>query len=162
VYPIPPKPIVTVNGDTLHSNALYGNQWYFQGAILPGDTNQNLVAPYTGWYYDIVTLHGCSSLQSDSVYVIVIGIILQNNEATVAIYPNPNDGRFTLAITSPEAKFDIMIFNTIGVMVHNVTNIHVNGVEKRILDISELPSGVYTVIIKSEKSSVMKKIIIDK
>jgi hypothetical protein len=162
VYPIPPKPIVTVNGDTLHSNALYGNQWYYQDVLQPGDTNQNLVATHSGWYYDIVTLHGCSSLQSDSVYVIITGIILQNNEATVAIYPNPNDGRFTLAITSPEAKFDVMIFNTIGVMVHNVSNIHVNGLEKRILDISELPSGIYTVIVKSEKSSVMKKIVIEK
>ena len=58
VNPIPPAPVVINTGDTLHSNAPYGNQWYFEGTLIVGATAQTYVATQDGYYWDVVTING--------------------------------------------------------------------------------------------------------
>ena len=33
---IPPTPVISLNGSTLHSNASFGNQWYYQSGLING------------------------------------------------------------------------------------------------------------------------------
>ncbi len=40
VNPVPPTPVVNIEGDSLHSSAPAGNQWYFEGNLIPGATGQ--------------------------------------------------------------------------------------------------------------------------
>jgi len=68
VNPIPPQPTITPNGSviacdsgTLTSSSATGNQWYYQGNLLSGETNQTLNVDNDGDYTVIVTLNGCSS-----------------------------------------------------------------------------------------------------
>jgi uncharacterized protein (TIGR02145 family) len=63
----PTAPIITINGNLLHSNILMGNQWYDQSGIIPGASNQNYMATSNGDYYAIASLQGCSSDPSNSI-----------------------------------------------------------------------------------------------
>ena len=59
---LPPQPLITQSGDTLFSDAPAGNQWYFEGNILNGETNEYHVAAQQGSYTVTVTdFKGCQS-----------------------------------------------------------------------------------------------------
>ena len=74
--PVPPQPTITPNGSviacdsgTLTSSSATGNQWYYQGNLLSGETNQTLNVDNDGDYTVIVTLNGCSSPTSAATSV---------------------------------------------------------------------------------------------
>jgi hypothetical protein len=76
VNPIPPTPTITPGGSviacdsgTLTSSSASGNQWYYQGNLLPGETNQTLNVDNDGDYTVVVTLSGCSSSPSAATSV---------------------------------------------------------------------------------------------
>jgi hypothetical protein len=76
VNPIPPTPTITPAGSviacdsgTLTSSSASGNQWFFQGNLLPGETNQTLNVDTDGDYTVVVTLNGCSSPASAATSV---------------------------------------------------------------------------------------------
>jgi hypothetical protein len=80
-YPIL-TPNITQVSDTLISSSLVGNQWYNQSGQIINATNQKYIPTMNGIYYDIVTIDGCSSSQSNSIqycfYPIITPSITQN------------------------------------------------------------------------------------
>ncbi|WP_162426285.1 HYR domain-containing protein [Pontibacter pudoricolor] len=56
---------------TLTSSATTGNQWYRNGVLLSGATNQSFTASESGSYTVIVTANGCSSTASESLAVTI-------------------------------------------------------------------------------------------
>ena len=163
VNPVPSAPVITSSGDTLHSSAPAGNQWYFNGTAIAGATTQTWVAMQTGWYSDIVTLNGCSSDTSNRIYILKVGIGEPPSSTDVVLYPNPNDGEFTLMFSSPkEDKYDVKVFNSLGVQIFELKNIDAVGKTRQIIDLRPAPNGVYTAIISNNAGSVVKKIVINK
>jgi hypothetical protein len=76
VTPTPPTPTITPAGSviacdsgTLTSSSATGNQWYFQGNLLPGETNQTLNVDTDGDYTVVVTVSGCPSAPSAATSV---------------------------------------------------------------------------------------------
>jgi hypothetical protein len=162
VKPVPPTPFIYATGNTLTSNAPDGNQWYYQGgAIVPG-TGQSIVALYTGWYWDVVTLNGCASDTSNNIYMVITGMNEPKGSSFV-VYPVPNDGQFKLMMNSPAAEpFNISISNNIGVTVYTKENVVANGPSELVIDLRPIPSGVYTMIIRNSSNKVVRKIVVNK
>lgn len=166
VFPTPSAPVISVSGDTLTSSALSGNQWFYsqtQGGVgipLPGATEQSLHAVMTGWYWCVVTANGCSSTQSNTLYFIMVGQQeLQSNN--INIYPVPNDGTFTLSITSAVVKkFNIEIYNKTGQMIKEVRDLNVTGTLDKQFDLRPVPTGIYTVIVRNDDGLIVRKILI--
>jgi len=158
---IPPTPVVTNTGDTLHSSASTGNQWYFAGTLIPGATSRNYVATQTGLYWVVVTLNGCSSAESNHLEIITTGID-PHPSTSINVYPVPNDGRFTAAITtaSPQS-FTISVYNNLGVKIYSEANVEVNSSLNKVIDLRPLPNGVYTVVFENNLNQVVKKIIVN-
>ena len=118
VNPIPPTPVVTNTGTTLQSTAASGNQWYFEGTLITGATGQTYVATQDGYYWDIVTLNGCSSDSSNHKLILTTGID-PHSSAAINIYPVPNDGQFNVSInTASDQSFSISVYNSIGVRIY--------------------------------------------
>jgi len=159
---IPPTPVVTNTGDTLHSSASTGNQWYFAGTLIPGATSRNYVATQTGLYWVVVTLNGCSSAESNHLEIITTGID-QHPSTSINVYPVPNDGRFTAAITtaSPQS-FTISVYNNLGVKIYSEANVEVNSSLNKVIDLRPVPTGVYTVVFENSLNQVVKKIVVNK
>jgi hypothetical protein len=163
VNAIPAAPLITISGDILSSNAPLGNQWYFENVAILGATGQTHVATQSGHYWDVVTLNGCSSDTSNHIYYVVVGIGEQIQGGTIAIYPNPSNGLFTLVIsTSALQTFNLTVINNLGLTVFASNDISVNGTVRSNLDLRSAPDGVYSVMLQNNETHVVKKIIINK
>ncbi|MEZ4900767.1 MAG: T9SS type A sorting domain-containing protein [Spirosomataceae bacterium] len=85
------KPIVTLNGIVLSSNATNSNQWLLNGLPITGATQSTFTALQTGNYAVKANVNGCGEVISDDVRVTITA--LENNltlpATTGKVYPNP-------------------------------------------------------------------------
>ncbi|MDP4282490.1 MAG: T9SS type A sorting domain-containing protein, partial [Bacteroidota bacterium] len=159
---VPAAPVITLVGTTLHSNVANGNQWYLDGNILTGATNQDYNPAATGTYWDVVTTNNCPSDTSNHIYYIMLGIN-DIHSAGFSIYPVPNDGSFTVSISSPAAQsFTLGIYNNIGVQVYQSESFTVNGTMQKTIDIRPVSSGLYTVVLKTTDNQIIKKFLVNR
>jgi hypothetical protein len=89
-----------------------------------------------------------------------VGIKEDNHLESVKIYPNPSTGKLTIEGLGSENRYkDIVVTNIMGQQIMNVLQVNSNSLT---LDLSDYVSGAYFISIKTETSSVVKKIIISK
>jgi hypothetical protein len=103
----------------------------------------------TGFYSDIFV----AKLNS------VVGIEeLSYNNSLLIIYPNPTSGKCILRLDNSisNAITTIEVFNVLGEMVYSI-NHSTNTPE---VDLSDCPSGVYTLQVKTSQHTFNKKIVI--
>ncbi len=81
---------------------------------------------------------------------------LIDDDAEVNIYPNPTLGKFTIDFTVNETTADIMLMNLHG---NSVYETRCENENKKSIDISHLPGGMYIIVIKSNNQIFTKKII---
>ncbi|MEI7724257.1 MAG: T9SS type A sorting domain-containing protein [Bacteroidota bacterium] len=167
VNAVPTAPTVSVNGVVLSSSAASGNQWYYSvsqggaGNMIPGAVSQTYTATQTGWYWCVVSQGACSSDPSVRMYVLMVGQ-QELQTGNFNIYPVPNDGRFTVSMVSPsEELFTITLYNNLGVRIHEVKSIRVNGKLDQVIDIRPAATGMYTVVIRNSSCQVVKKMIVN-
>ena len=164
VNPKPPAPVITNTGYILYSSAPAGNQWYFEGTLIPGATGQthDATTTGTGYYWSVVTINGCSSDQSNHQMVISTGVESKSG-AGISLNPVPNDGKFTVTFTGfSNETYTISVINNIGVKIFEESKVKVDGPTQKVIDLRPVPSGVYTVIFENSQKQVVKKIVVNK
>ncbi|MFZ4572439.1 MAG: T9SS type A sorting domain-containing protein, partial [Bacteroidales bacterium] len=141
--------------DASHSRANTG-----AGTIIPGATGQTYQALQTGWYYSVVTVNGCSSGESNRVYVVMVGIG-ELQASGVVIYPVPNRGIFTASISSPTLQIvSLQVYNMTGQLIYQKNDLQVKGTLNQQIDLTPVRPGVYTVVISDGTSKIIRRIII--
>jgi hypothetical protein len=70
------------------------------------------------------------------------------------LYPNPNNGTFTLETSS--AKGDLIVFNLLGSEVHRQT---LSGTKNQV-SVAHLPNGIYLVQFSANGMVQTKKVMI--
>ncbi|HPI85215.1 MAG TPA: hypothetical protein PLR01_02495 [Bacteroidales bacterium] len=158
---IPETPVATVDEFyMLHSSAAEGNQWYFEGEMIDGATEQDYQATEEGIYYTIVTLEGCVSDPSNEVDVIFVGMDEMNGTG-FSIFPIPNDGKFVANIAiNGEDVFSIKVYSDLGVKVYERNNIRVNGKAQIPVDLNNPGKGVYTVVLQGDNQTFTRKMLV--
>ncbi|MDP4282346.1 MAG: T9SS type A sorting domain-containing protein, partial [Bacteroidota bacterium] len=163
VNPIPAAPVIYEQNDTLISSVDVGNQWYYEKNIIPGANGKIYVATQTGNYEATVTINGCTSLPSNSLYVVITGTRNENNNMNITVYPNPGDGLFTVSITtSKKEDCSYSVFNNLGIKVYERSGFEVQKIFKEKLDLSALPNGVYSIVFSHGKKNTIFKVVINK
>lgn len=156
VTPLPPIPVILQNGNTLISNASSGNQWYYNGTLIPGATNQTYTPTKNGNYFVIVTLNGCNSSASNSLSF-TVGVETLSLSSKISIYPNP--ANVSLFIRSESifinAKIILLDINSRILLQQNLLT------ETTEIDISGFNSGVYFVKIQSKEGVGIWKVFKD-
>ncbi len=156
INPKPEKPTITRVGYVLYSSTKKGNQWYLFDDPIPNATADSLVVTEPGLYYVQVTNeYGCVSEMSEPYDFYYNSIELSNEEISIA--PNPANDK--IRISFPEntiyiAVYDLLGNNKVSISTKNLTS---NSVE---LEISNLPTGTYFLIIQTFKGSIYQKFVI--
>lgn len=106
-----------------------------------------LIGPRIG----LLTSNGCGSPNS---------IAKKFNERSVELYPNPNNGNFTLNVKNSNIKnATISIFNVLG---ENVKNINLTNINSTQIDLSEFGIGAYYLQVTAENNTITKKVFVTK
>jgi hypothetical protein len=97
----------------------------------------------------------------DTIMVVVQGIGLDEfGFGNIGLYPNPNDGYFTLSgLTDFGSDATIEVFNLAGAVVYS-EKIVANSAETFKLDLRGFPAGMYHVRVSSEHGAGTKPFII--
>jgi hypothetical protein len=162
VNPRPATPTIAVayNGTTttLTSSATSGNQWYLAGGPVTGATGQTLVLtgqPAQLGSYTVTTTNasGCTSLPSTPLVVTSSAKALAGT--TLTVYPNPTpDGRLVLELRGYREAVALTVLNALGQRVYEGTVAGSALTQQQTLNLSALPSGVYTLQARTASGGV--------
>jgi PKD repeat protein len=161
VNPTPATPTITQAGSVLTSSSATGNQWYLNGTLIVGATNQNYTFTVNGMYTVVVTAGPCSSAISAPVVIINVGIDEASNPYLLSIYPNPNDGNFNVSFTTSEkGTYKIELMNALGQLIFKDEVKDFTGTYTKQLSVVDYGKGVYTISLINAKNEVVKKIVV--
>ena len=119
--------------------------WVCDGDFDPGPATYTLTSNYDNGAF----VHKMSqALQTEVENNLII-------EDQVTIYPNPNNGSFTIETTNNTTKL-FQIFNVTGALVFKKNS---EGT-KNTIDTGDLEAGVYTIKLSNELCSLTKKLVI--
>ena len=160
VFPTPPTPSIsyTAYDTVMTSSEATGNQWYFNGSMMPGETGQTLRPMNLGNYsVRIVDTNGCEGDMSAMQFYNSIGME-ENLADQIALYPNPTQGRVTLELNQLEVA-SLRVVDATGRTV--IDREGCTGVCE--LDLSETGSGMYQIImITTDGKQVIKPVVVSK
>lgn len=160
---VPDIPLITQIIDTLQSSSPIGNQWFKDGVELPGENKQKLVIVHSGNYKVGVTLgSGCSS-ESTIYNAIKTDIpIIQTADFNCRVFPNPNNGMFTVELESDQSEvFAFELFTTDGKSVIKQSFEHPSGKQRILFGKSKLTNGIYYLQIKYGSYFLSRQIIVN-
>jgi hypothetical protein len=150
----PAIPSIVADGSTLTAFNWNGSdliQWYYNGEGLEGATSAEITAEAEGTY-TVTFTNSCGQATSEEFSIVSV------NELPAQIlnlYPNPNNGEFTL-VTSGEASL-VRIINSVGQVVYSNTSngtLHIDA---------QLPRGIYVIEVMDVQNSLVtsrEKIVI--
>lgn len=82
------------------------------------------------------------------------------NSNKLLVYPNPNNGNCTIVINaSADEHVELEMINPIGQKLYNENWDLITGINKKFIDFSYLPNGIYFLIVKSKDSLYRNNII---
>ena len=133
-------------------------QWYdcTNHVIINGATNQNYTATANGNYAVIIKSGSCSTDTSNCIVISTVGLKDNVANAAVRLYPNPNNGSFTLDINNEVA--DVQIVDLLGNEVYAAK--HTKGTTT--LNLTNVSSGVYFIKVNSNNVKTTNRLIISK
>jgi hypothetical protein len=151
------------NGTTLTcTDPAISYQWYFEGEEIEGATSSTYAWTQSGNYtVEIQQFDECPVMTSSEVLVtndVANNIIPKMN---LNVFPNPANEVFNLNVTSNHnMQAELVISDAMGRMVQN-GNVFVMQGENRIPMHVDLNAGVYTIELRTEKSSHSTKLIVE-
>ena len=160
----PDKPTANLTGTTLTSSATTGNQWYFNGTLISGATNQTYQATQSGNYTVIVTdINGCSSESSDEVNVVISGI--EDVESfSLKVFPNPLQSHTRIEYYLSDTKqIKIALYDVSGNLIETIINTYKPAGNHYIIWKNPgLANGIYYMVMVSENEKITTKLVIQK
>jgi hypothetical protein len=157
-----PVPVITANGNVLTSSIASGNQWYLDGAVIPGAINQTYTATANGVYNVLVSMGSCSS-PSNTITITTTSVPnVDPAEIGMKVMPNPAPGgRFTLQMqTITRSNLDIKLMNVAGQQVYKTQISNFSGSLTKQIEPGKLAPGIYYLQVIHDKKSYIKKIIV--
>ncbi len=154
------------NGDTvvfavLHIDGFLSGsetiEWYKNDVLLPSMTNEDTLFISTSGEYECKVVNPSSNCPLDTTSALVeydcgvADITEKFQEPVWTIFPNPTSESITIKFSTPILNEQIQIYSAMG---HLTREINVSGTT--ILDVTDLPNGLYFIRIKTDKRPPLK------
>lgn len=105
---------------------------------------------------EVTNADGCSASDTISVFIQWVGVE-ENPAPDATVYPNPNNGIFTLSLTDvPEGKIVVHLADNLGRIVLAEQMVS----DKQVFDVSYLAAGTYYLHIRTSLGDFVKPIVI--
>jgi hypothetical protein len=149
----PIKPTIFLFAYSLYSSSMINNQWYLNGAIIPGATQPSYAFLQDGWYgLSVIDTFGCAAM-ADSMYISTVGIPV-HDELTVSIFPNPMSDEIKIK-SAQIFTCTIMITDAMGKLIYKF-----NGRSDAFSFLSEkLSAGIYNFNIRTDSKVFNLKLV---
>jgi uncharacterized delta-60 repeat protein len=160
LYPLPSVPVISRNVAVLTSTPASSYQWYFNSAVIPGATSQSYTPTQNGNYFVTVTdTNGC---QSTSATYVMNDVSVQEaaNINPVAVYPDPNNGNFTVQFDQKGLSAEMEVFGVNGKKVYG-QHLAANGFVTKQLRLSADPGIYFIRIVLSDGTTFSQRMIIE-
>ncbi len=137
--------------------------WTFEGGNPATSTEENPVVEYANIGLYNVTLEVSDGSNTSTItkehFVVVSQFegLQEMTNATVNLYPNPNNGTFYVDIQGVEDA-NIYIYNATGKLVYQEQPTMDNSIKQ--INLNNASEGVYFMVIANKTQKVMKKIVI--
>lgn len=165
VNPLPSAPVINATTDTLFSTSSAAYQWYVDGTIITGATDQFWVAVQNGNYTVVVTdANGCTAESSPYAYNSTgVGYLL--NETSLQVFPNPFSEQLTIVYDlNKESDVTIELINVIGEKVFEQFSANQGvGVHSLLMDApgKGMAAGIYYLKINTGSGAMTKMLVKD-
>ena len=162
VNAIPSTPTISQSGAVFTSSSATGNQWYKDGVLIAGATNQTYTATANGIYTVVVTTSGCSSSSSVGSSMTGVGIAETTNDGThFNVFPNPSNGVFNLVFTATEiSEYTVTLKNVVGQIIFEEKLVNFDGNYSKAFDVTTYGQGQYFLTLTNKENVQIEKVII--
>jgi len=152
-----PVPSISRSEDNILSSSLAdGNQWYLNGTIIPGATNDTYIPAKNGLYTATHTENGCTSDFSTAINIDLTGNIDLGNGQYARFYPNPVTTDLTIKWEINNiSSLTISISDLQGKPVILKTDLQPKGTT---IDMSGLAPGYYILKMLNPQSNISKAV----
>jgi hypothetical protein len=159
VYATPPIPEVTLSNDTLSSTEAFSYQWYFNGEIIPGATDQSYVVTEEGFYYVQVTdSNGC--LSNSIVMEFIMNGVLNLGDQLSFTVQSLTDNTFQIIIKGASLeKLRLNVFDVAGRMIYENEIAAEGDVYSKKIILPSSASGLYLVKLQTDHRSFVSKVM---
>jgi len=106
--------------------------------------------------YTFTAGNGCDNSAEETILVDECTGLAEKSNEKIQLYPNPTSGEFELIINH-NGILKVQLFNILGMEIYQFQGMS-NGFIHQKVDIGNFESGIYFVILTTEKESVVKKI----
>lgn len=128
-------------------------QWYKNGSAIPF-SNSDTLSTTTSGFYKVKIIHPlCSSIAgySDSVYYkfvsCTVGLTENSQFLFEQVYPSPASELLTIKLRNKGINDQLQVFNVMGVLLKEI-----EATETTMVDVSDLPKGLYFIRLKIRKN----------
>ncbi len=162
VFPAPAATVTQVGNSLQASPAGMSYQWFEQNPnwnILSGETNQYLNPQYSTLFcVEVTNEYGCKDTACiDHQWM----SIAEFDKDSWSVFPNPNDGSFTLSFTAARNEtLEMKVFNTLGTVIDERTFETKTGEQQFFISNENFASGIYFIELKTERSNGLKKFVV--
>jgi hypothetical protein len=80
-----------------------------------------------------------------------------SGEKQIKLYPNPNNGRFTLQLQNFDSRTEVLVVNLLGKTMHKTSIFNIEHIE---IDMLNAPRGIYHVIVNDGRKIETAKMIV--
>lgn len=155
VNDLPAAPAISQSGNVLSSTAANGNQWYKDGNIISGATNQDYTPDKNGKYSVIVTDgNKCSSPESNKIDFVFTSTHDVPAHSLIRIYPSPTSGKVIVDVNGSEKVESLVVYDNIGRQLLKFGNLKTTGNPVQI-DLSPFSNGIYNILINDESGIII-------
>ena len=159
-------PTTSMAGLTINANGFAASyEWIDCGngnAIITGETGQSYTATANGDYAVILTDGSCVDT---SACVTITGVGLDENALSsgIEIFPNPNNGNFTIAVSGIAAdKVSVLITEANGKIIITEELTNVSESNELPVNISGIENGIYFVTVLANDLKTVRRIVVAK
>jgi hypothetical protein len=152
--PLPQKPTILLNNDTLFTNGQGQLQWYFNQIAIPSANGNKFAVSQAGRYYVSTTDSNSCRNYSDTLLVNLVGL-KERPSNTYSIFPNPFNER--IFIRSSDQIKEVRL-KTLNGQIATLMTVD-ESIQPIEIDLSGIKNGIYVLELVGEDSLIREIMI---